>query len=246
MTDVSDQQLLGDLFRQLSRAGALSEAEREALADAVVTVRTYPARAMIVPAHVDQQDSKLLLDGFVSRQNELADGRRQILAIHVPGDFVDLHGLLLRRLDHEVVALTPARMAIMSHVALRRITVDHPRLARMLWFLTAVDAAIHREWIASLGRPAAQRIAHLMCELHCRLEIVNRADRTGYALPLTQADLADATALTPVHVNRTLRNLRERGLVDFRGGRVEILNLRDLCRLAGFDGDYLYLDRGEI
>ena len=161
----------------------------------------------------------------------------------MPGDFVDLHGFVLKYLDHEVVALTPAKLATFPHEGLRDITATDPHLTRLLWFATTVDAAIHREWIASFSRSAMARVAHLFCELRAKLEVVGLADRSGYALPLTQIDLADATSLTPVHVNRTLRQMREAGLLDFRSGRVEIGDLDGLIRIASFDPRYLYLDR---
>lgn len=233
-------------FERLGCAGPPSEAECAALAETVTSVRTFPGRTQMVARGVPLDHSVLLLDGIVCRQSELVDGRRQILALHLPGDFVDLHGLLLKTLDHEVVSCSSARIAYASHDGLRRLTVDMPHLARKLWFVTTVDAAIHRQWIEMLARPAIERIAHLLCELQRRLAVVGRADPRGYDLPLTQTDLADATALTPVHVNRTLRHLRERGLVTIRSGRVNIADLAGLCRLARFDETYLYLDRGDL
>ena len=233
-------------FERLGCAGEPSQEERSALASTIDAIRNVTARKTVVRAHRDLTESVMLVEGFVSRQRELPDGRRQILAIHVPGDFVDLHGFLLKRLDHDVCALSSVRIACASHDRLRDVAATMPELARKLWFVTTVDAAIHRQWIAMLSRPAIERVAHLFCELHARLSVVERITRDGYALPLTQADLADATALTPVHVNRTLRHLRERGLVNFRSGRVSIEDLPALERIARFDRDYLYLDRGRI
>ena len=103
------------------------------------------------------------------------------MELHVAGDFVDLHGFLLKRLDHNVGAMTPVRMAMVPHDALRGITETHPHLGRMLWFSTLLDAAIHREKILSIGRRSAMaRIAHIFCELLVRLRIVGLADETGY------------------------------------------------------------------
>ena len=241
MTKDIDLTNIRSLLDRLSRSDIIDAPEVAALAGMISGTRDYPSRAMITRPRVPLDRSQLLVEGFVARQTELPNGRRQILAIHVPGDFLDLHGLLLKTLDHEVVALSPARLAEAPHTTLREVTAEHPHLARMLWFSTMVDAAIHREWIASLGRTAASRIAHLLCELQIRLEVVGRADSHEFALPLTQVDLADATALTPVHVNRTLRHLRENGIVDFRSGIVVIGDLNALRRVAGFDPDYLYL-----
>lgn len=232
---------VGPLVERLRRSDMLTDVEVVALAGTIAQTRNYSARTIVTKPRAPLDKSLLLIDGFVARQTELPNGRRQILAIHVPGDFLDLHGLLLKSLDHEVMTLAPTRLAEAPHAGLRRVTNDEPHLSRLLWFLTTVDAAIHREWIASLGRTAAGRIAHLFSELQIRLEVVGRADRKGYPLPLTQVDIADATALTPVHVNRTLRHLRESGIVDFKAGQVVIGDLAALHRIAGFHPDYLYL-----
>lgn len=231
------------LIERLRRSDRLSDKECAALAAAAQEQRGHLPRRCIARSGVPLRNSQLLVEGFVSRECELPDGRRRILAIHVPGDFVDLHAFVLKSLDHEVMALSPATMVLFPHERLMTLVNENHHLGRILWFATTVDAAVHREWIASYGRSAVARLAHLFCELRARLEAVGLADTSGYALPITQIDLADATALTPVHVNRTLRQLREAGLVDFRSGRVEIGDLGGLERLAGFDPAYLFLDR---
>ena len=186
----------------------------------------------------------LLLDGLVCRYKDLRNGQRQITELHVPGDFADLHSFTLKRLDHNLLTLTPCRIAIVPHERLKAITEQHPHLTRLYWFGTNVDAAIHREWEVSLGRRTAiSRLAHLFCELRVRLGLVGRADEEGYELSLTQADLAECLGLTPVHVNRTLKELRERRLVEFRGERVKILDRLGLERVAEFNPSYLYLER---
>ena len=175
---------------------------------------------------------------------DLADGQRQIMEVHVPGDFLDLHSFLLKRLEHNVGSLTPVRIALVPHDALRQITEDHPHLARLLWFSTLLDAAIHRERILSVGRRSAvARIAHLICELKLRLEVIGLSDGSRFALPLTQTDLADASGLTAVHVNRMLKRLRDDDLLTFRGGEVTIHDWDRLQRVAEFSADYLYLER---
>jgi CRP-like cAMP-binding protein len=142
-----------------------------------------------------------------------------------------------------VVALSDVRVALFPHSVLRRLTETEPHLARMLWLLTVIDAAVHREWTARLGHSAAVRIAHLLCELQMRLEAVDLATAEGFAIDLTQADLGDMTGLTPVHVNRTLRKLREANLAVVRDGYVSIPDRGRLRDFAGFDPTYLYLDK---
>ncbi|HEV2818607.1 MAG TPA: Crp/Fnr family transcriptional regulator [Allosphingosinicella sp.] len=231
-------------LRKLRARDEISDEEERAIRGAVAEIRDVPACATIVRAGEELSVSTLLLSGLLGRYKDLRGGQRQITELHVPGDFADLHSFTLKRLDHNVMALTDCRIAIVPHERLTQITREHPHLTRLFWFLTNLDAAIHREWVLSLGRRSAPaRTAHLFCELRLRLGIVGLADETGFALGLTQIELAECVGLTAVHVNRTLRRLRELGLARFRSRRVTILDLPGLERLAEFDPAYLYLER---
>jgi CRP-like cAMP-binding protein len=209
----------------------------------VAEIREVRADGIVVRAHVPVNYSSILLSGLACRFKDLRDGSRQITELHVAGDYVDLHSFTLKYLDHDVGALTDCRFAIVPHDKLREITEQFPHLTRVYWFATNLDAAIHREWELSLGRRTSlARVAHLLCELKVRLGIVGLASETGYELPLTQMDLAECLGITSVHVNRTLKELREGGLVEFRGGKVDILDWAGLQRAAEFHDAYLYLD----
>ena len=222
----------------------LGEEEEAALRGAVEEYRDYRSDLTFIEPNEELQHSTLLLDGLMCRYKDLRDGQRQITELHVAGDFADLHSFTLKRLDHFVMTLTPCRVAIMPHENLRRITEQYPHLTRLYWFGTNLDAAIHREWEVSLGRRnALSRLAHLFCELYVRLGLVGLVEEDAYALDLTQTDLAECLGLTSVHVNRTLKELRERGLMEFRSGRVEISDLIGLRRIAEFDPAFLYLER---
>lgn len=227
---------------KLRARDTVSAEEEQAIVDAVSEYRDYPADRIIIRAGQDVDHSTLLLDGIMCRFKDLRGGERQITELHVAGDFADLHSFTLKYLDHDIMTLTPCRVAIVPHANLQRITERFPHLARLYWFGTNLDGAIHREWEVSLGRRTARaRIAALMCELQVRLGIVGLSDRTGYALPLTQTDIAECLGLTNVHVNRTLKDLRDQGLLEFQNGRVTILDHDTLRRVADFDPAYLYL-----
>ncbi|KQN92697.1 Crp/Fnr family transcriptional regulator [Sphingomonas sp. Leaf231] len=229
-------------FVRLRARGPLSQEEEQAIRAAVSEERSFPRGSMIVPAFVVQHHSTLLLDGILCRYKDLHDGQRQITELNVAGDFADLHSFTLKYLDHDVMSLTPCRVALVPHDALQAITERFARLARTYWFSTNLDAAIHREWEVSLGRRTARaRVAMLLCELFERLRIVGLVTGDGYDLPLTQADVAECTGLTGVSVNRVLRDLREGGLATFNGGRVRILDRDGLRQVAEFDPRYLYL-----
>jgi CRP-like cAMP-binding protein len=235
---------LAPLLLKFRARDLIGDEEADILRDSISGIRELPAGKLIVRAGVPLSECTLLVDGIVCRYKDLADGARQIMELHVAGDFLDLHSFLLKQLEHHVGSMTHVRMAMVPHEAIRRITETHPHLARALWFSTLLDAAIHREKILSVGRRSAvARIAHLLCELSVRLRVVGMADERSYKLPLTQADLADATGLTSIHVNRMLKQLRDGGLATFRGGEVVIHDWEGLRRIAEFDPRYLYLDR---
>ena len=222
----------------------LSAVEEQAIRDSVSEIRDYPADKTFIRAGEILENSTIILDGLACRYKDLRNGERQITELHVAGDFADLHSFSLKRLDHNMMTLTPCRVAIVPHDNLREITERLPHLTRIYWFGTNLDAAIHREWELSLGRRSAlARVAHLFCELHVRLGIVGLVDELSYELPLTQTDLAECLGLTSVHINRTLKELREQGLVEFRNRRVTIHDLAGLRRTAEFTEDYLYLER---
>jgi CRP-like cAMP-binding protein len=238
---------LAPLLLKLRARDSISAKEEGILRESITEIRRIPTGRTIVRAGVELHECTLLFDGLVCRYKDLADGQRQIMEIHVTGDFLDLHSFLLKQLEHNVGSMTAVRVAIVPHEEIRRITEEHPHLARMLWFSTLLDAAIHREKILSVGRRSAMaRIAHLLCEFYVRLQLVNMAGNESYDLPLTQADLGDATGLTSIHVNRMLKQLRDRKLVTFRGGEVVIHDWPGLQRIAEFDPRYLFLDRREL
>ena len=220
---------------------ALTDEERQVIEDSITTIRTVGPRQQLTRRGEMVNMSCLLLEGFACRYLDDRDGYRQLVSIHVPGDFIDLHGFPLKHLDHDIATLGPCKMAFYDHSVLADILETHPRLARWLWFSTLLDAAIHREWIFRMGRLGADgRVAHFFCELNARLEMVELAENGRFMLPATQADVAEACGITGVHVNRVLRLMRERGLLLFRSGEVEITDLPGLTALAEFDPLYLY------
>lgn len=232
-------------FLRGRRRSELGTDELAALEAAVERVEVVPARKLLMRRGDRMTYSTLLVSGSLCRFMDARDGYRQLLSFHVPGDFVDLHAYPLRHIDHDVGALTEATVAIVPHDRLDAIMAERPHLARVLWFATVLDAALHREWIFRIGRLDAQeRLAHFLCETYYRLMAVGRAADGRYDLPMTQQDLGEATGLTSVHVNRILRRLREEGLVTVARGKVEIADLPRLSRLGEFEPDYLYLEGG--
>lgn len=233
--------------KKLKRRIALSSDEERAVRALAADVRRLSSDEVAVRSGENVNSAILLLDGWMARTKDLSTGERQVTQLHVAGDFADLHSLVLKHLDHDVVALTDCRIAVVPHEQLRALMRDFPRLADAYWFMTAVDAAITRELSLSLGqRSAIARMAHLFCELYVRLRLVDRARGDGYDLPLTQRELAECLGLTVVHANRTLQELRRRGLIELENRQLTILDRRGLEGLAEFDAAYLYGDKIDL
>lgn len=234
-------------LKKLKRRTELSSEEERAIRDAVAETRRVAADQVLIRSGEDLNSSIILLDGWMARSKDLAGGERQVTELHVAGDFPDLHGFTLKRLDHDVLTLSECVVGIVPHERLQQITERFPRLARLYWFSTNVDGAITRELALSLGqRSAISRMAHLFCELHLRLETVGRARPDGFEFPLTQRELSECLGLTVVHVNRTLQELRRRSLVELGNRRLTILDPSGLKGVAEFDPSYLYLTRAPV
>ncbi len=230
------------LIASLERRDALSDEERQALRDLPWRLKRYGDSEEIVAEAARPTESCLLVDGIAARSRHLADGNRQLTALHVSGDFVDLHGFFLKVMDHAVIALTPVTVAFVAHRDVQRLATDMPHLGRMLFMMVAIDAAIQRNWIACMGRMEPIRhLAYMVCEVYKRLEIVGRVENGSFDFPLTQAEIADLVGLSIVHTNRTLQDLRATGLMTWKANRVVIHDWDGLARLADFDPTYLNL-----
>lgn len=235
------------LIDKLGRRDDLTASEIDVLMDVLEPPRRISAGRDFVVEHSRPGHSTLLLEGFAARYSTLADGGRQITEITIAGDFVDLHSLLMKQMDHGVVALTDVMIANAPHEKLKAVTEKHPHLTRLLWLDTIIDAAIHRQWLVAMGRRSGlAHLAHLLAELYLRLEIVGLAGDYIFSLPLTQTTLGDALGLSAVHVNRLVADLRSEGLVNWSHPRVEIIDWPRLLELAEFDPAYLRLHREPV
>jgi CRP-like cAMP-binding protein len=234
-------------LKKLRQRTEISSEEERAIRAAVTETRKLPADTIAVHSGEHLNSSLMLLEGWMARAKDLESGERQVTELHVAGDFTDLHAFTLKCLDHDVVTLSNCTVAVMPHDRLKKITEQYPHLGRVYWFTTNVDAAIHRECALSLGqRSAISRMAHLFCELYVRLHVVGLTKGKGYEFPLTQREVSECLGLTVVHANRTIQELRRRGLIELENRHLTILDRAGLERVAEFDDAYLYLDKRQL
>ncbi|SMF69340.1 cAMP-binding domain of CRP or a regulatory subunit of cAMP-dependent protein kinases [Xaviernesmea oryzae] len=234
--------MIESLLLNLGQHDVLTDGERDVLGHIIGRERRFPAGEDLVVEGSRPGHSSLLIDGFAARYKLTAEGTRQITAIHVAGDFVDLHAFLLKTMDHGVVALSACHVAFADHAELKLVTERHPHLTRMLWLDTLVHGSIHRAWIVAMGRRSkASHLAHIICELYVRLQVVHRVSGWSFYLPLSQGEMADVLGLSLVHMNRVIQMLRREGLISWVNQIVTILDWERLKEVAEFDPTYLSL-----
>ena len=229
------------MVRRLESRSPLGEGDREALLGLQHVVRKVAPGAHLVRDGEPPEQCALLLSGFAYRYKITGDGARQIVSLHIAGEFVDLQNNFLAVADHSVQTLTEAEVAFVPLQAIRDMTFAHPAIARALWIDTLVDASIFREWVVNVGRRDSRaRVAHILCEFSLRLEAAGFARDHHYELPMTQEQLADAVGLTSVHVNRVLRQLGELGLISRDRRSITIEDWQRLREVGDFNERYLH------
>jgi CRP-like cAMP-binding protein len=233
---------LAPMVRTLSVRKDLSESDVAAILALPLTRRRFDSGHYLVWDGDRPQHTCLLLDGYAIRHKEAGDGGRQIVSIHMRGDIVDLQNSLLGTADHNVQMLSAGEVAMIPVENMRELAFDHPTVGMAMWYETLVEGSIFREWILNIGRRDARtRIAHLLCEFVVRYEAAGLGGSGSYELPITQEQLADAVALTSVHVNRTLMKLEEERLITRTKRIISIADWEQLATVADFDADYLHL-----
>jgi CRP-like cAMP-binding protein len=238
-----DRSTLEPLLNKLTYRVDLDAGDRQALLALPFNVKSMERSHFVVRERELATQSCVMLSGYSIRSKLTATGMRQIVAIHMKGEVVDLQNSMLKVADHSVQMLTPGKVAMIPREAIIQLTLDRPKIGHAMWIDTLVDGSIFREWITNVGRRNARtRIAHLLCEFSLRLKLAGLGYDNNYELPMTQEQLADATGLTPVHVNRTIRVLEAEGLIERSTPRaIHIGDWRKLADAGDFDSNYLHL-----
>ena len=235
---------LTPLIHKIEGFVALSDIERTLLREISEDGRRAEPRTALIEEGDEPLGAFLILEGLAYRYKQRRSGRRQITALLIPGDVGNLDAPLRSRMDHSIGIFSSCRFVWLTPETIKRLQ-QHPNIAHALRMSTLVDEATLHEWLLNVGgRSSLERLAHLFCELYLRYQTIGWARGQSYELPLAQADLADLTGMSCVHVNRTLQELRRRRLIDLKNRRVSILDWEGLKALAEFDTSYLHLAGG--
>jgi CRP-like cAMP-binding protein len=233
---------------KLEQFATFTDRERQRLDDLISgRVETFSPRQDILAEGERVRNIHIVLSGLAARYKLLNEGERQIMAFLVPGDICDVEVFVLEEMDHGIAAVSEVSCALVPADEMKALLTEMSTLTQALWWSTMTDSAVLRERIIDHGRrDAHERIAHLFYEMLIRYRMVDAAEDNVIPFPLTQEELADATGLTPVHVNRTLKQLRDEGLIELRGRVLKVLDAPRLKDVARFNPNYLHLRKAEV
>ncbi|MEP6962513.1 MAG: Crp/Fnr family transcriptional regulator [Acidobacteriota bacterium] len=230
------------LLKNLELRSPLPEADRQAILALPYSLKSLAPGTYAVREGEPPTGCGVLVSGFAYRQKLTGDGGRQILSIHIPGEALDFQNIFLNIADHSVQMLTRGHVAIIPRADIQRVARSSAAIGHAILVNILVDASIFREWILNIGRrDAKSRLAHVLCELAVRLDAHGLANEMGYHLPMTQAELADALGLTPVHLNRVIRGLEVDGLLIRSKRDISFPDWERMRDIADFNDRYLHL-----
>jgi CRP-like cAMP-binding protein len=229
------------VLAKLTRLSTMDREDRAAIASLPYRLQHAAPGHLLVREGDVPRECCVLVEGYACRHKGTSHGARQIVSFHLPGDILDVQHLQLPKADHNVETITAAQIAWISTGDLRALLAQHPRINDALWRDALVDASIFREWVLNIGRrDAKSRIAHMLCEFAARRQAAGLGSPERFEIPMTQEQIADATGLTSVHVNRSLQALGAAGVIERTGREIRIANWRRMCDVADFDPAYLH------
>lgn len=233
------------LILKLTQSGLLTEEDHRPLSELCVASRAVEADTVLVEQDQRLTGVYLVLSGFAYRYKLLPGGQRQILGILLPGDFCDIQGAILKRSDHFTATLTDGAVVWFPGETVDELTLAPTRIARALWWAALVDECILRSWLANMGQRSADKwFAHFCCEMLLRLQVIGQAGPDSCEMPFSQEKLGDILGVTSVHVNRVLKELRDRNLLQLKSRRLTVPDVARLHAFCDFDPGYMHLNAG--
>jgi len=227
-------------LQRLMHAAELNEQEVAAVEELCRQPREIGAKKYLSRDGDEMVTFPVILSGWAARYQILRNGARQITRLLLPGDAFYFDSSPDGIAIEEVITLSPCRIVNILHSDMRRVIDRFPAVGEAMRSYGCMENAVLSSWVVNVGRrDALERMAHLICESHFRLSLVDPSLGNQIYFPLTQDDLADVLGLTPVHINRKLQQLRQDDLITLRSKQLTINDLRSLQQIAGFDSAYL-------
>lgn len=182
----------------------------------------------------------IIESGWAARYSVRRNGSRRITGFMLPGDFCGIHAMTGEAMDHAIIALTECKVDQVLVSVIEEAVAVSPAIGRALWRAKLTDEAILRMWLLN-SQDSEMALAHLICELHARLDAIGAVQDNSFRLPVTQEHIGDALGITAVHTNRMMKQLRLSGLINFKGHVVFVPDINALRSACSFSAAYLHL-----
>ncbi len=226
--------------RQLSMYQAIPDSQLDIVQQYRAEQRSLPAKTHLYHQGDKHTNTYTLFSGWVMLYKTLSNGGRQVLRYALPGDFLSFQPDMTGPMTHSAQTLTDSTLCVFPRQNLLEMFHKHPELAVQIAWITARDMTLGHEYLVNVGRKnARERLAFLFLELFHRMRMHVPELGNTMPFPMTQEDIADTVGLTLVHVNRTLRSLRQEGLVKLAHHSLTILDYPALSELAGYNAENL-------
>lgn len=184
-----------------------------------------------------------VISGIATLTQTMEDGRRQMVGLLLPSDFVGRPGRSTAAYD--VTATTDLVMCCFRKKPFEELILSTPHISQRLLEMTLDELDAAREWMLLLGRKTArEKIASLLAIIARRDVSLNPRSKGPivFDLPLTREEMADYLGLTLETVSRQVSALRRDGVISLEGKRHVTVNDFDrLLEVAGDDTDGGYL-----
>lgn len=204
----------------------------DAIIDGEISIRKR--RDLIVDGYVYRKLC-FVKEGFAVRYKLLRNGKRQILNVVLPGDIVGIPGSFYERAAYSVTTITDLTMNVCALDAYVQLCYRRPQFGLALSWFAVQEATTYAEHIIDVGRRTPiERLSHFLLELHARLLVVGRAEKTSFVLPFSQEVMADVLGLSVPHLNRMIRRLRTEQLIADSDRKIEFIDVDALQALAHY------------
>lgn len=233
---------LAHMIESLSIHNAISDKDLDSLYHLPYHLDYFESGSYILRDGDMPDQCRVLVSGIAYRHKISAMGLRQIVAIHMPGEILDLQQLYIDISDSNVQTLIGCEIATISHAALRQLVAESYSIGNAIVASMLMELSSAREWMLNIGRREGRtRIAHFICEFAYKSNAIESLAGQVYNLPMTQEQMGDALGLTAVHINRMLKDLAREGLIVRVKHGVAIPDWKRLTQVAGFNSRYLHL-----
>ena len=229
----------GALLNRMGRYLDLTDEERGAIeAMQAPPRRLAPGETLMQEG--GQNDAMYVVEhGWLHSSARLAMGGRQIVRFHYAGDLMGVSAIAWSQSATTLTAIVDCTVAEVPKVALGHLFANERRLGGLLYAIAAAESVAMADRLTSVGRMnAIDRVTTLLLDMVARLRVTAGGIVDSFEMPLTQADIGDATGLTKVHVNRTLREMERRGMIARAGKRVRLIAEPAMIEATGFVDRY--------